>query len=594
MATVLVVDDNALNRSVLTTLLSYRGHRVIEASNGHEAVERTLVEHPELVITDILMPNMDGYELVQKLNSLEDLKPASIIFYSATYLEGEARALARACGVSHVICKPAEPEHILKIIDDALAQEQNSAPPPGPESPLHGDAIRVLNDKLYRKVMEVEELNDALERRVAERTLSLEEANRALKNEILERHKAEDEAAQSREERLKMKGDFLSHVSHELRSPLAVVHQFTTILLDGLGGSLNANQKEYLEISLRNVNQLKYMIDDLLEASRADACKLEVRRSTFPVADVVAQAVRSHAESAKEKRIGLKVESPGELPPAYADPARVLQVLTNLLDNALKFSPPDTTVTVRTEVFADDPAFVLVSVADCGCGIDPEHADRVFDRLYQVKNAISASRSGLGLGLYICKELMTLQGGAIWVNAKRSSGATFHFTLPIFTIKALIAPVVIKDGKFASTLSLVTVRVCLAKRGQAERDRERILRKVQQVLEKNMLSDLDVLLPTQNQAGTDFFHIVARTDQRGSDVMVSRFRDQLSQCKELKGPGVTCLVSCEVIVVAKEDEALPPDQYVARLAGHIKKRLKNQFSEGAERHEEQENHVGRR
>ncbi len=114
MATILVVDDNALNRSVLTTLLGYKGHRLLEATNGEEAITSVAAETPELIITDILMPHMDGYELVQKLRGLELSKKVPVIFYSATYLE-EAQALARACGVSRVICKPAEPEHILRV-----------------------------------------------------------------------------------------------------------------------------------------------------------------------------------------------------------------------------------------------------------------------------------------------------------------------------------------------------------------------------------------------------------------------------------------------------------------------------------------------
>jgi|HubBroStandDraft_6_1064221.scaffolds.fasta_scaffold217090_2 CheY-like chemotaxis protein len=114
MATILVVDDKPLNRSLLTTLLSYGGHRLLEASNGFEAIERALAETPDLTITDILMPEMDGYQLVRKLREAEGPKKSKFIFYSATYLESEALTLARACGVSHVICKPPEPELILR------------------------------------------------------------------------------------------------------------------------------------------------------------------------------------------------------------------------------------------------------------------------------------------------------------------------------------------------------------------------------------------------------------------------------------------------------------------------------------------------
>jgi len=122
LTAILVVDDNALTRSVLTTLLGYRGHRMLEAAGGREAIDMTLVEHPELIITDILMLDTDGYELLSKLRALEIKQQPQIIFCSATYLEGEARALARACGVTHIICKPAEPEQILRIVEEALAK----------------------------------------------------------------------------------------------------------------------------------------------------------------------------------------------------------------------------------------------------------------------------------------------------------------------------------------------------------------------------------------------------------------------------------------------------------------------------------------
>ncbi len=585
MATILVVDDKPLNRTLLTTLLGYGGHHMIEAANGFEAIEKTSLEHPDLTITDILMPGMDGYQLVKKLREIEGSQQSKFIFFSATYLEVEAQVLARACGVSHVICKPAEPEHILRIVDEVLASGLSTGQPaessPGLDTTYHSEAIRVLNDKLYRKVEEVNELNNALEKRIAERTQELESANRSLRNEILERKRAVEEASKSREERLKVKGEFLSHVSHELRSPLTVVHQFTTILLDGLGGALNANQREYLEISLKNTNQLRFMIDDLLEASRADASKLSLRRSPILVAEVAAQAVRSQGEAVKEKQIVLKVDSCGELPPVYADPGRICQVLTNLLDNAVKYSPPNTTITLRTDVFADDPNYLLVSVADCGCGIEPEDAGRVFERLYQVENSMHASRRGLGLGLYICKELIDLHGGVIWVESKRKAGTTIHFTLPIFTIKNIIAPIVMADGGVTSSLVLLTVEVSPTTPWQTESERERKLNKVHQVLERCMLADLDVLFPVQNRTKTDMFSVVARTDQLGGDVMLSRFRNQLSRCPELKDAGLTCSVDCEVVELGNLPADQPLEKIVDRVADNLEERIRIKFIRGA-------------
>jgi len=588
MATILVVDDKPLNRSLLTTLLGYSGHRMVEAANGHEAIEKALVERPDLTITDILMPEMDGYQLVRKLREVEGFKKSKFMFYSATYLENEALALARACGVSHVICKPAEPELILKtvteLLESAKSTEQPAEPFPVPENEFYSEAIRVLNDKLYRKVEEADELNKTLEKRIADRTWELEISNHNLKKEVFERQKAEAEAARSREEQLRLKGEFLSHVSHELRSPLSVIHQFTTILLDGLGGALNGDQRDYLEISLRNVNQLKMMIDDLLEASRAETSKLTVRRSSVSTTDVAAKVVQSFRAAAKEKGIKLKIDSIGELPPIYADPGRISQVLTNLLDNAIKFSPPDSVVTVRMEVFADDPAFVLISVTDCGCGIEPEHAERVFDRLYQVEGALQESRRGLGLGLYICKELIGLHSGAIWVNSKskRITGTTVHFTVPIFTINALIAPIVVQDGHLAFSIILLIVEARPTTPWQSEHHHEQMLNKTYQILERCLLPDLDVLLPVQNLANADFFSIVARTDQHGSEVMLSRIRDQLAGNPGLQSAGVRFSMASEVLDIAEIGREGPLDQCIARLAADLKERLRMKITNGAQ------------
>jgi len=240
MATILVVDDKPSNRSVLTTLLGYRGHRLVEASNGLEALDRVRTEHPDLVITDILMPGGDGYQLARKLR--EEANNVPVIFYSAVYLEAEARSLALACGVRQVISKPAEPEDILTIVDAALAPGYANS------SPLASDElsglIGNLNARLYSKVQEYEELNNRLEDLVAERTQELETTLRKLEHETEQRRRADQTTVRVRDEQLKMKGEFLSHVSHELRSPLAVVYQFTTILLDGLAGTINKSQRE--------------------------------------------------------------------------------------------------------------------------------------------------------------------------------------------------------------------------------------------------------------------------------------------------------------------------------------------------------------
>jgi signal transduction histidine kinase len=433
-------------------------------------------------------------------------------------------------------------------------------------------------------VEEVEELNAQLEKRVAVRTAELEDANRLLHEQIIERQKAEANAARNHEAHLKLKGEFLSHVSHELRSPLTVVHQFTTILLDGIAGKLSTTQREYLEITLRNVNQLKHMIDDLLDASRSEAGKLTVRRSSVSLTDIVTQTVKSQIPIAAQRNIALKTEMPTGLPPIYADPARITQVLTNVLENAVKFSPASSAITIRSRIDESDPSCVRVSVADCGCGIKPEDVERVFDRLYQVKNSTETSRKGLGLGLYISKELVDLHGGRIWIDKTTITGTTVHLTFPIFTIKGLIAPILTEKGRLAPFLALVTIKVHPKTPWPTERDRDRALYRVQQVLDRCVLPDLDAVLPAQNKSGSDFFVVAARTDGRGSEVLLARIREQLSHCMHLKEAGVNCTAGCEVMDLYQATAGLPADQHEQRVVTQLLERLEAKFNRETENH----------
>lgn len=588
MATILVVDDRELNRSVLTSLLGYRGHRLVEAATGVEALDKVCAENPELVVTDILMPAMDGYEFVRKLRKLDTIKQPKVIFYSATYLEAEARTLARACGVSSVICKPTEPDQILKIVDSVLSSDPSEQPPEADDKAEKPEVSHLLSRKLYEKVQEVEELNARLERRVAERTAALESINRSLQQEILERKKAEEEVVRGHEERLRLKSEFLSHVSHELRSPLSVAHQFTTILLDGLGGPLTTDQQEYLEIMLRNLNQLKGMIGDLLEASRAEVGRLAIRPSSLSIEALIAKTINAHRAMAAKNSIAVKTGIPADLPAVYADASRIHQVLSNLLDNAFKFSPPKTTVHVRARTLENDPNFICISVTDCGCGIKADDTERIFDRLYQAKDPLQTSRQGLGLGLYICKEIIGLHGGSIWVESTYGKGSGFHFTLPVFTIKSMIAPLLTHHSHLPPSIALLTIRVTLLASCRGEREREKALNRIQQVLERCMLPDMDALLPVETSNGADFFSIVARTDERGCEVMLSRVREQLSRCRDLEKAGIRWQAAGEVIQLSSLTKETSLDRCTACVSDHLRDRLQ-QIKTGGEADAQQEN-----
>jgi two-component system clock-associated histidine kinase SasA len=182
----------------------------------------------------------------------------------------------------------------------------------------------------------------------------------------------------------------------------------------------------------RNLKQLQTMIADLLDTTRAESGKLTIKLQRLTLQDAIADVLRTMHSTAADKGITLHGDVPGDLPSVAADPARVRQVLTNLTDNALKFTDAGGSITVRARSSAADPHSISVSVTDTGRGIDAAEHQRIFSRLAQVDHpgGEDATRKGLGLGLFICREIVRRHGGDIGVESQVGKGSTFYFTLP--------------------------------------------------------------------------------------------------------------------------------------------------------------------
>ena len=241
---------------------------------------------------------------------------------------------------------------------------------------------------------------------------------------------------------LKTKDEFLSHVSHELRSPLTSIYSFTSIMVDGLAGQITPEQEQYLQIVLKNVVQLQSMIEDLLTVTQTREGKLSIELQSVAAADAVRDALHTLSSAATTKQIALSGTECGDLPPACTDATRLRQVLIILLDNAIKFTPQGGAVTVT--VTETHQSSLLFQVSDTGCGIPEEKRTLVFENLYQITgpappDTSQLGRIGLGLGLHIARDLVTRQGGNIWVTEAPGGGSVFNFTLPIYSEKALAA-----------------------------------------------------------------------------------------------------------------------------------------------------------
>jgi signal transduction histidine kinase len=399
---------------------------------------------------------------------------------------------------------------------------------------------------------------------------------RALRHAI-ERHRMQTETDLIRTDQMKFQDEFLSHVSHELRSPLTAIYQFVTILLDRLAGELNLEQHEYLQIVLRNVKQLQSMINDLLEVTRVQAGKLTVELQCTSVSDAIVSTVNTLHGAATAKGITLSSDIERRLPSVFADPTRVRQILLILGDNAIKFTPANGTVKIQARTLEEDPNLLVVEVSDSGCGISPGMTERIFERLFQASDPSLAGRKGLGLGLYICKELVTRQGGQIWAKSAPGQGAVFSVTLPVFSLPNLIAPTLGKGRRPESPITLVVTEIGSRTGWLSDEVRAEQSHGVRNILQRCLHSDLDVLLPKMGFAGAvELFFIVARTDRIGGEAISKRIREQLDD--HIQQIGLTISTSYRSLDAIKRNASESTEDFREKVATNIQELMNEEIS----------------
>ncbi len=374
----------------------------------------------------------------------------------------------------------------------------------------------------------------------------------------------------AQKKQIEFKNQFLSHVSHELRTPLTCIHQYVTLLLDGLAGTVTPDQADHLKTVLKSVNQLHAMIRDLLEAARAESGKMKIEPRCISVGELLHQTLAMLRPTANEKRIGMEIGLDQRLPLVYADPDRVLEVMINLADNAIKFTPSEGAVMLQANLVEADPGAVYISISDTGRGVAPEAKNLIFERLYQDPLAVDNNRAGLGLGLFICREIIRLHGGRIWVSSEPGQGSTFTFTLPIYSLAKLLAPVAVHEGKLRP--DFILVRVDLAPQQNPPRGNwKQTCQQCLEIVQRCVYLDKDVVLPPMGTAGAgETFFIVAATDMQHAGIMTTRIREQLERIGELGGK---CNLMIEAVPVECEPEtsALPVEQQVQAIADQVTK-----------------------
>jgi signal transduction histidine kinase len=411
----LIADDSSRNLKLLRAGLESEGHQVVEAANGIEALEILERETLDAVISDILMPSMDGFRLCHEIRkSASHYRDIPLILYTATYDSPSDRALADTVGADGYILKPATAAVLIGAVQDALRkatvrpiatsvaddtyvlEHYNAALVKKLES-RNTEVLESLT-KLQAAHEQIVELNQQLETRVLQRTAALDAANRELEA-------------------------FSFSVSHDLRAPLRRISGFAQLLGESASAQLDDDNREMLSHIIDGTTQMSKLIESLLEFARTSRAQMHF--GEVDLAILLDKAISDLRSDSAGRTIQWRR---GVLPKVHGDAILLHQVLTNLLSNALKYTRTRDPAVIEIGTRESGDNEVVVFVHDNGVGFDMRYAGKLFGVFQRMHRADEFE--GTGIGLANAKRIVTRHGGAIWADAAVDSGATFYFSLP--------------------------------------------------------------------------------------------------------------------------------------------------------------------
>jgi len=418
MSKILYVEDNLANRLLVKRILEAAGHTVLEAVDGLEGIRVAQETIPDLILMDINIPGMDGYEATTKLKGIPELKNTPIIALTAKVMAGD-REMALTAGCDGYIPKPIDVDMLPSQVDEFLGGKREEVP--------------AAQERVYLRQYS-QQLVDRLENKIAE----LIRANAELQRM--------DE----------LKSRFISIAAHELRTPITVMQGYLTILLDPSSGFLLDDKLiEILKGMEKGIDRLHRIMNDMLDVTKIEGGTLDLHLGPLAIKDVISRAIQEQQPFAQQRHQQIIADDFSGYPLVYGDSERMLQVFCNLINNGIKYTPDGGTIRIYGRMIRADGDLRMtrpivsrgdmleVIVEDTGIGIDPDDQERIFLRFYEVKDpslhSTSQSRylgGGIGLGLAIARGIMEAHGGQVWVESEgcdheRCPGSKFHVTIPL-------------------------------------------------------------------------------------------------------------------------------------------------------------------
>ena len=371
---ILIIDDSPSDREFYMRCLQDSGISVATASNGADG-RRMLAEQTfDCVLLDYYMPREDGIDVLNSLHVDASQSETPVVMMTGAGSEDIAVSAWKSGAADYLLKDKITPHALQRAVVNAVEKSR-------------------------------------LRKTVAEHAAELEKANAVLvkRNEEIKR--------------------FYLTISHELNTPLAAARECVSLVYDGVAGPVNDEQQEYLEDATASHDQLAEHLNDLIQSTQLDNRKFQLQMKPIHIDRIVRRTVASNAQLARSRNVEIQTKAPERLPKVMADPNRLVQVMCNLVGNAIKHSKSSDVVCLNVQQRADK---LRIEVIDSGCGIDEVHHTGIFERLFQVPNA-GSENIGLGLGLSIAQEIIRLHGSTIEVESEPSKGSRFFFELDIAT-----------------------------------------------------------------------------------------------------------------------------------------------------------------
>lgn len=363
--TVLIVDDTIANVLLLKVLIGNQKYRIVTANNGMEALQAVEKESPDLILLDIMMPGMNGYEVAEKLKADPQTQEIPIIFLTALNSTNDI-VKGFKTGASDYISKPFNKEELL---------------------------IRVTHQ------------------------ISLIAAKRLIASQMKELQST-----------IRGRDRLYSVIAHDLRSPIGSIKMVLNMLLLNLpASSIGKDMHEMLNMANRMTEEVFSLLDNLLKWTKSQIGRLNVVYQQFDLVPIIQGVIEIFSIAAELKNIRLRVEIPDTLE-VYADCDMMKTVIRNLISNAMKFTPEGGDITIRVR---QDAQAAIVEASDSGCGISKENQAKLMKPSTHFSTFGTKNEEGSGLGLLLCQDFATKNGGRLWFESEEGKGSTFSFSIPL-------------------------------------------------------------------------------------------------------------------------------------------------------------------